>query len=489
MKKNVFAITIVGMLLLSNLMITSSVIADHGNIIYVDDDNTVGPWNGTQEHPYQHIQDAINSENTSEDDTIFVYNGTYYENVIINKSINLVGEDKGITVVNASGGLYAFNISVDHANISGFTIKNAFSGIKITNSSDNIIANNIIRENLIGLEIDFSSNNIVTVNDIIDNSLVGIALITNSTYNMITKNNIKNNGALFDGYGLIVFDSSDNNTIYHNNFIDNGYSVTDFCNNTYDNDHEGNYWSDFDEPSEGAFDNNTDRIVDKPYNVSGGNSQDLYPLMFQFGEIPPVANFSYKITGLRVEFDASSSYDCDGDIFSYYWEFGDGESSTTTNSLQSHPYDKEYTTYSVNLTVTDDDGNTDTVSMDVTTEGIIEVKLDIVKPVKGLYLFNNKFRLPRYLRPALIIGPITIEVNVTDDGSIVKQVNFYIDPIRKLGKPVGNDTEPDSITGLYTYNWTRSRPRLFFRYHVIRVVAFDYAGNYETDWTIVKKIF
>jgi PKD repeat protein len=40
----------------------------------------------------------------------------------------------------------------------------------------------------------------------------------------------------------------------------------------------GNYWSDFDESSEGAYDNNTDGIVDAPYNISSDNNQDLYPL-------------------------------------------------------------------------------------------------------------------------------------------------------------------------------------------------------------------
>ena len=60
--------------------------------IYVDDDNINGPWDGTQEHPFRHIQDGIN---LSEDgDTVFVYNGTYNETLIINQSITLTGEEK-----------------------------------------------------------------------------------------------------------------------------------------------------------------------------------------------------------------------------------------------------------------------------------------------------------------------------------------------------------------------------------------------------------
>jgi len=40
---------------------------------YVDDDNTEGPWDGTQEHPYQFIQDGLNA--SLEGGTVFVYDG------------------------------------------------------------------------------------------------------------------------------------------------------------------------------------------------------------------------------------------------------------------------------------------------------------------------------------------------------------------------------------------------------------------------------
>jgi hypothetical protein len=71
------------------------------NTIYVDDDNIAGPWDGTPEHPYQNITSAI--QNASANDTIYVYNGTYYENVIIDKTLNLVGEDRSNTIINGSG--------------------------------------------------------------------------------------------------------------------------------------------------------------------------------------------------------------------------------------------------------------------------------------------------------------------------------------------------------------------------------------------------
>ena len=59
------------------------------NTFYVDDDGTV---------EYTSIQDAI--DNASDGDTIFVYNGIYEEESFsINKSINLIGEDKENTII------------------------------------------------------------------------------------------------------------------------------------------------------------------------------------------------------------------------------------------------------------------------------------------------------------------------------------------------------------------------------------------------------
>ena len=65
---------------------TFHITSSYGDTIYVDDDNTAGPWDGTIEHPYQFIQDGV--DNAQNDDTVFVFNGTYFENVMINKKIN-----------------------------------------------------------------------------------------------------------------------------------------------------------------------------------------------------------------------------------------------------------------------------------------------------------------------------------------------------------------------------------------------------------------
>ena len=46
-------------------------------ILYVDDDNIQGPWDGTLEHPYRRIQQGLNAANPG--DTIYVFIGIYHE--------------------------------------------------------------------------------------------------------------------------------------------------------------------------------------------------------------------------------------------------------------------------------------------------------------------------------------------------------------------------------------------------------------------------
>ena len=76
----------------------------------------------------------------------------------------------------------------------------------------------------------------------------------------------------------------------------------------------------------------------------------------------PTASFSNSCTDLACSFTDSSS-DSDGSIASYAWDFGDGAQSSAQNP--SHTYAADGT-YTVTLTVTDNEGATDSVSSSVT---------------------------------------------------------------------------------------------------------------------------
>ncbi|MFE4467796.1 PKD domain-containing protein [Leifsonia sp. NPDC056824] len=77
---------------------------------------------------------------------------------------------------------------------------------------------------------------------------------------------------------------------------------------------------------------------------------------------PPVASFTKTTSQLTVNVDGSASTDSDGTIASYSWNFGDG--SVVTGPTASHTY-LQGGSYNVSLTVTDNQGATNTTSQGV----------------------------------------------------------------------------------------------------------------------------
>jgi PKD repeat protein/KaiC/GvpD/RAD55 family RecA-like ATPase len=77
----------------------------------------------------------------------------------------------------------------------------------------------------------------------------------------------------------------------------------------------------------------------------------------------PVANFTESVqtvyTGDEIVFNATNSYDSDGEVISYFWDFGD--ETNATGKVVSHAY-MDNDNYTVTLVVTDDDGATDSVN-------------------------------------------------------------------------------------------------------------------------------
>ena len=158
-----------------------------GNVLYVG---------GSGPNNYTKIQDAINAANDG--DTIFVYNGTYYENVIIDKSINLIGKDKHNTIIDANYKGDVVRITKDNVKLSNFTIKNSeknFEKAGIVIHADNVvIENNIIADNGDqGIRI-FSSNHNIIRNNIISNNVYYGIWLYNSRENLIIDNSFINDG-------------------------------------------------------------------------------------------------------------------------------------------------------------------------------------------------------------------------------------------------------------------------------------------------------
>ena len=196
----------------------------------------------TTRHVYsgESIQGAINSAQPG--DTIFVHAGTYYENVVVNKTVSLIGENRHDTVIDGNGAGTVINITVNNVKISGFTIRksgpnypdsgirvdyssgnnishnvvaNNFYGISLYSSSNNTLTGNNASDNWIGIRLSDSSNNTISCNDVSSNNRYGIRL-SHSGNNMLAGNNVSSNN--WDGISL---EYSGNNTLSGNTFSNN----------------------------------------------------------------------------------------------------------------------------------------------------------------------------------------------------------------------------------------------------------------------------
>jgi len=190
---------------------------------------------------YETIQEAINAANIG--NTIYVRNGTYYEHVVVNKTISLVGENKSNTIIDGKGSGNVISVTADDVNIRGFTIQSSGwtisqSGVHVYHSSGNKISDNALRNNLYGIHLYYSGENTVVNNTILDNRY-GISL-TSATNNVVSNNNFSHNPdgiwLSFSGYNVFSgnnISSSTFNAVSLSTSTNNVFSNNTVSNNVY----------------------------------------------------------------------------------------------------------------------------------------------------------------------------------------------------------------------------------------------------------------
>lgn len=221
-----------------------------GNILYVG---------GSGPNNYTKIQDAV--DNASDGDTVFVYDDSspYYENIVINTSISILGEEKNTTIINGTTNDFNTNLTVnigvyitaDKVTVRGFTIQGCnLTGIAIS-SNNNSITDNIIADNYNGIGLGYedsnqSSSQMNSYNMITNNYFIrdtGGIYVTGGENNIIQGNVFSQTGA-----GIIVAMSKSNNISY--NMISQGsagvliigsYNTMLYRNNITDNENIGVY--------------------------------------------------------------------------------------------------------------------------------------------------------------------------------------------------------------------------------------------------------
>ena len=336
------------------------------------------------------IQGAINDIKTDDGDTILVDSNVFYEHVVINKSVILIGEAPTSTIIDGNRTSGVITIVADNVNITGFTIRNSgdFSeGLStygvLVESNNNYLAKNIIIENSYGIVLSTSNNNTLRENNMTNNVLnfgigwdptlgifhflhnidesntvnsspiyywinqhnrqiptdagciyainstniivkdiatahdiicfagtndsrienvssdSGVICLTSSQNNTLFSNAMKNSqlsliysinnivvgNTISDAkLGIYLFGPSYNNTIYHNNLINNTKSAyIHTCNhnspkNFWDNGFEGNYWSNYT-----GIDSDHDGIGNS-WHIIDQNNTDHRPLTGRFSD-------------------------------------------------------------------------------------------------------------------------------------------------------------------------------------------------------------
>ena len=143
------------------------------------------------------------------------------------------------------------------------------------------------------------------------------------------------------------------------------------------------------------------------------------------------------ILGETVIFDGSDSYDPDGEIVSYDWDFGDGDtdSGETTTHVYASPW-----IYTVTLTVMDDDEATDTDTAIVTVQTSVEATQDLISDIEEL-------NLPKGTENSLV-SKLEAAINSLDKGqenAAINKLNAFINQVEaQRGKKI-TDEEADAL--------------------------------------------
>ena len=189
---------------------------------------------------YTTIQSAINAAVNT--DTIYVYTGTYNENIVVDKSILLLGENRNTTTIVGNNLEATVEITGESIILQGFTIKNDGSQDGIyTSTSGHTFMDNIFTITSRGIHLYFSSENTITTNLFYDNSKSGVYVEVGEN-NTISENefydntdealyltgcgssNIESNAIHNNGKGIHAYQANGN--IIRNNVIEsNSYGI------------------------------------------------------------------------------------------------------------------------------------------------------------------------------------------------------------------------------------------------------------------------
>jgi hypothetical protein len=246
----------------------------------------------------------------------------------------------------------------------------------------------------------------------------------------------------------------------------------------------------------------------------------LPPLMMQFtspiraspnqpGENePPIASFTYDpaipMPEETITFNASGSYDPDGAIVRYTWDFGDGNVAAVSSPTVTHSYPIDGS-YTVGLTVTDDSGSTGTSAAVIEVSTVVYfrvVYIGSLSPMSNVsvtvYYNNGSAWVPAP------VGSTKAEIKY----DLITQPNYASTSAQKYRNPgytasillynasnIGFDLHQESWTvffkfewGPYVSYWPNDTTRVY-SYYKGSVETHDYYSGHKAYWNAAASTY
>jgi len=218
-------------------------------------------------------------------------------------------------------------------------------------------------------------------------------------------------------------------------------------------------------------------IVPAPQETTNGTHTFLYFTYVHSSHIveiygttvatPPVAIFttstSLAVAGTPVSFNATDSYDPDGYIEHYRWNFGDGNITTTDNPVITH----SYTTagdYTMILTVEDNKGLTDSTQDTITITAIHDIAITALTATPSSVRIGQQ---------------VTISITAINKGNFTEtfDITVYYDDAAIGSTSVTNLSREASETKTVVWDTTGVNPDTYD----LKAIATSVTGETETD--------
>ncbi|MFP3909761.1 MAG: NosD domain-containing protein [Archaeoglobaceae archaeon] len=252
---------------------------------------------------YTTIQQGVDNANPG--DAVIVGDGTYEENIEVNKRLTIESRNGSANCVIRAKGTdsHVLKVTADHVNVSGFSLTGTTrfekAGVYLEANNCNI-SNNEVYGNEVGIFLANASANTINNNTVSQNGYATLVRYSNSnilarnifsagqygvTIRYSHENILFHNQVFGNNYGIYIAYSK-GNTIYLNNFIENNKVVFSRSTTSWNTTepvpynytgkscegYMGNYWHDYQ-----GTDGNADGIGDTPYEVTGSTHVLMEP--------------------------------------------------------------------------------------------------------------------------------------------------------------------------------------------------------------------